>query len=268
MKLIYLPLDSRPCNFDWPSQLLENTGHTLIKPEFGCMDYFKQTSSFEDRKCFLLENVADADALILSVDQLCYGSLLASRSPETSLDAARERLLLVSEIKRAHPKIRIHAYSVIMRASISALCRGDLAAYENMSNYSLFSGKVQDALEVDDAEQARVYQRKADEIAAALAPGLLEAYHFVRQRNYEINSDCVRLAGDNTFDSLLLLQEDAPEYGFHKAEQKALLKLKSQLNAHNVWLHNGADEGACNRYSPNKSQCYPVQVQTRFYRAV
>ena len=243
MKLCYLPLDSRPCNYDWPDRLLRHTGLHLVKPNADSMDWFKRPSRYEDRKRFLQANIDGADALILSVDQLCYGSLLASRSPETTLEEASQRLQLIKEIRKAHPQLKIHAFSVIMRATISALCSGDLAAYEAMSNYSLFSGKAAWALELGRVEEAGRYRERAEQYEALLDPSTLAAYRFVRARNHKINMDCVGLAAEGIFDSLLLLQEDAPVYGFHKAEQKDLLLSKEKLHADNVWLHNGADEG-------------------------
>lgn len=243
MNILYLPLDSRPCNYDWPHELLEDTPHSCIQPALSQMDYFKQPSDYAEIASFLKLNIENADAFVLSVDQLCYGSLIASRSGDLSLETARDRLAIVRQLKKENPGIKIYAFSIIMRASISALSKGSISEYESMGLYSLYSGKYRDAIEKGLSEEAQDYERKAKLYKSKISPETLQAYRFVRERNHAINMDSVALAAEGVFDSLLLLQEDAHEYGFHTAEQRELLEYKDCLNARNVWLHNGADEG-------------------------
>ena len=42
MRILYLPLDSRPCNYLWPQRLLAGTEHKIVAPPAEIMDYFRR----------------------------------------------------------------------------------------------------------------------------------------------------------------------------------------------------------------------------------
>ena len=245
MNVLLLPLDSRPCNCRWPEQMLSHAGHTCIKPAPEDMDYFRRPAEFEAQRRFLNENANRADCFVLSVDKLCYGSLLASRDDLTDLKTAFDRLNTVKEIKRKYPSLAIHAVSVIMRASVSALCGGELSTYNNMSLYSLYSGIERYYCEKGNQKAQKHFAALAQRHKALMDEDTVKRYHYVRERNHALNMECVRMCADGTFSSLLLLQEDAAKYGFHTAEQSELKTLVRETGAKNAFLHNGADEGCC-----------------------
>ena len=70
MRILFLPLDSRPVNYRLPCQMLESTGHTCIMPPPECMDFFDQPADFDRTMDFLRENYDSCDDLVLSVDHI------------------------------------------------------------------------------------------------------------------------------------------------------------------------------------------------------
>ncbi len=231
MKIAHLPLDSRPCNVLFPGQLAAWCGHECVIPEE--MDYFTTPAPFESSRNFLLHTAKEADALVVSVDHLCYGSLLGSRNDDVPQEEALRRLAFLEELHQAHPQKPIYAYSVIMRSSISALYASDLTAYNAMTEYSVCTDRAVQTGDPMDAQRAQA--------ARALIPdAVLTRYQNARARNHAVNRRCVELAAQAVVHSLALLQEDAQTYGFHRQEQRTLLAMKT---SDNVWLHNGADEG-------------------------
>ena len=246
--IFYLPLDDRPCNECWPQEIFR---HELIKKHDEICVLKREDFIFDAQNC--LTGQGECRRLILSVDALCYGSLLASRENGASLDEAYNYLNAAGKAKRQFPGLQINAFSVIMRASVSALCEGDLDTYHNMSLYSYYAGKSAE----ETGAQAHKDARTAEQYKNQIDPGIIKKYHAVRKRNHEINMACVRLVHEGVLDSLLLLQEDAPIYGFQKAEQRELTSLIRALGVQDrVYLHNGADEGgmmACARFWASES---------------
>ena len=234
MKVYHLPLDSRPCNWLFPGQLAGWCGHECLTPE--TMDWFTQPATFESCRDFLLDAAKEADALVVSADHLCYGSLLESRNDTISQPEALERLEFLSDIHRANPALPIHAYGVVMRSSVSALYAGDLEVHRAMTEYSMYTDRAAVTGSAEDAERAEAAR-------ARLSPRVLRRYEAARARNHAVNRRCVELAGEGVLSSLLLLQEDSEPWGFHKAEQRALKKLQAEKNVRKMWLHNGTDEG-------------------------
>ena len=205
MNVLYLPLDSRPCNYRFPVQLLNMAGHDCLVPAPDQMDYFRKPSHHATIREFLLENAAHADALILSVDQLAYGSLLASRDTHVSTEEALDRLQLVRTLRQAYPSLLIVAYGVILRSSISTLRTQDIAWHNLITEYSQAAHRAAlSALPQDQAELQR--------ITALLPQEMRDAYHQVRERNHTVNRHCIDFLREGTFDRLLLLQEDSSRW--------------------------------------------------------
>ena len=77
MKLVILPLDSRPCTREFPAQLAQSAGISACIPPLEVMDWYRTPSDFCRIAAWLEEACAGAGALICSLDQLAYGGLLA-----------------------------------------------------------------------------------------------------------------------------------------------------------------------------------------------
>lgn len=256
MKIAHLPLDSRPCNLLFPCQLAAWCGHACtVPPE---MDFFTTPASFESSRDFLLREIHDADALVVSADHLCYGSLLESRNDGISEEEALQRLELLCELRRRKPDLPIHVYSVLMRSSVSALCAGDLELHRAMTAYSFYTDRAAQTGNGEDAARAReAYERLPQEV--------LIRYRQARSRNHAVNMRCAQMAETGIVDSLLLLQEDSELYGFHKAEQRTLVKQYGHLLKSCIRMHNGTDEGGALAVMKAIGQKHPLPpVSVRF----
>lgn len=237
--MLYLPLDSRPCNLRFPVQLLACAGVTCTEPPVSMLDCFTRPSDLEAVRDFLAQQAPKVDTLVLSVDQLVYGSLLASREPDIGEAEALSRLAWIRSLKAAHPRLEIIAFSVVMRTSISTLRAEDLAAYHAVTEYSQASHRAKlSGSAQDEAEVVR--------IRAQIPADVLAKYTAVRGRNHAVNRACIPLVAEGVFDRLLLLQEDSQPLGFHKLEQAVLLEdIDARGLSGRIAVHNGTDEGGC-----------------------
>ena len=84
MRVVCLPLDSRPPSAVWPVELASWCGDTCVMPRAEEMDRFTRAGDFDAAKNFLEREIEGADACVVSVDRLCFGSLLASREDGVS----------------------------------------------------------------------------------------------------------------------------------------------------------------------------------------
>ena len=234
MRVVCLPLDSRPCNALFPAQLARWCGGECVMPLPEEMDDFTRPASFDAARAFLERTLPRADAAVIAMDRLCFGSLLASREEGVSEAEALARLDWLAALRRRFPRLPFHSFSVIIRASISTLASGDLAAYRAMTDYAQWSDIAE---ETGDADT----RQKALEARDRVPADVLRKYHAVRARNHAVNRRAVELTKAGAFDSLALLMEDAPAHGFHRGEQRALLRLAEGDGR--IFLRNGADEG-------------------------
>ena len=79
-KIVILPLDERPCNYNFPLFLSEgNSRYVLAAPPREMMGKKKIPGNYSALKEFLQRECSDAYGLILSVDALLYGGIVPSR---------------------------------------------------------------------------------------------------------------------------------------------------------------------------------------------
>ena len=235
MKTCVLPIDSRPCSYDFVKDLADINGAECILPPLRIMDDFRQPSDFSTISKWL--DTVSCDTLILSIDQLLYGGLLASRQSGISLQAALERLNILKKLKQKNPNLRVFASSVLMRTTVSTLSLESKVWWEDVSQYA----KASYFVSIDETDQ--VNKERLLELEKKIPESVLSEFLSVRKRNHEVNKKCIELVNYGLIDFLLILQEDCSEYGMHRAEQKKLLEIIDKYELQNrVLLHNGTDE--------------------------
>jgi len=235
MKICVLPLDSRPCSYDFVEILAKIKGVECMLPPLDIMDSFRRPSDFSKISHWL--STVDCDTLIVPIDQLLYGSLLASRQSGVTLQEALERLKTLENLKHEKPNLRIFASNVLMRTTVSTLSLESTVWWDAVSRYAKLTHLI--ALDESSSKLKELLKEVEVEIPAAV----LGEFLAVRERNHEINKACIDLVAGEVIDFLLILQEDCSEFGMHRAEQKRLLELIEKHKLQNkVVLHNGTDE--------------------------
>ena len=107
-KIVYIPLDERPCNATFVPKLFDGDPLRIVTPP--ALGSKKTPASWEAVRGFLLRECADADGLVLSMDMLLYGGLLPSRLHRLDASEAERRLSLVSQLKARNEKLLIYAF--------------------------------------------------------------------------------------------------------------------------------------------------------------
>jgi len=88
--LSLVPLDDRPCNRLFPAQLAPTAGWEVSLPPRESLGWFTRPGDCEAISDWLRK--APSGRLVVSTDMLCYGGLIASRSPAVGLEQAMGRL--------------------------------------------------------------------------------------------------------------------------------------------------------------------------------
>ena len=233
-----VPLDDRPCNTRFPLEIARIAGGEILLPPREFLGWFTRPARCEDVADWLRSLPSSLDALIVSVDMLAYGGLVASRTTDVSLDTARARLSVLREWRQAHPHVPVDVFNVIRRLAPTVDRDEMLACSQLLQRYAILRDKV---AHVGDAQLAAELER----VERALPADVLADYLASRQRNHAINAEMLRWLADGVFDFLLMPQEDCAEFGLHRAEQAALEEEAASLGVTDrVAIHPGADEAA------------------------
>lgn len=239
MRMALLPLDSRPCNRIFPVRLSNIKHVELITPPVEILDNFTTAALFENIEGWVREQAEICDNFVLSVDMLLYGGLLASRLEIPDIDECKRRLKLINRIKNINPALKIYAFNVIMRTSISVLNNESRVWWEKINRYSKLTHKVELENIAEDREEL---ERLSEDIPKEILEGFLKT----RRRNHEINSACIDLVFKGVLEQLVLLQEDSHRYGMHRKEQEQLNQKIEIYNLNDrIQIHNGTDEAGC-----------------------
>ena len=115
-KIVFLPLDERPCTFDYPRYLANiATDINFVSVPKNLMGEYKKPGNIKEIDNFLLKECKDASIAIIAIDSLLYGGIVPSRLHYYDEDTLIKRLEILKEIKKINPGIKIFAYHLIMR---------------------------------------------------------------------------------------------------------------------------------------------------------
>lgn len=129
-QVLYIPLDERACNYEFPVQLANMTKDVkILVPPVEWMGFKKEPADTEALWNWLFENAGCCTHAILSVDTLTYGNIINSRTHHRSLATCLELLNRFDALKCQNPSLSIHAFNLVAR----------VAAYDTFKNILYFN---------------------------------------------------------------------------------------------------------------------------------
>lgn len=238
-KVVYLPLDERPCNYSFVGFLSEEKRkYILARPRLEVMGDFRKPADYQNIKQFLLEECLNADYLIIAIDTLLYGGIIPSRLHYLSKQELTERLNLIKQIRAKNPKIRIYGFSLVMRCpcytdgeeepDYYGICGREIFEY-GQNEHKFKDGKI--TKEEYLKEKSRL----------AVAEQYLGDYLSRRELNLSLLMDALNLVGKE-IDEFVILQDDSNPCGYTAMDQAKVRALIKEKNL-KVDIYPGADEG-------------------------
>lgn len=254
VSIAYVPLDSRPVNYNYPVKLAEIAGFELWTPPREFLGDLNKCGNAQKICNFLKEITPKIQALIVSIDIIAYGGLIFSRKLNTTFQGAYQRIQVLKEVKKINPGITIYSFNVLLRISTSVKDEESYNLWKMIFRYSILVDKLQKESKKEDELELKELERKIPQYP-------LEEYLTVRRRNHNINIKVLQLAEEGIIDFLIFSQEDAAEFGLHKREQEILLKIvKEKKLQDKVSLQTGCDEIGMQlicKYFNNFRKSYP-----------
>lgn len=244
MKVVYLPLDERPCNLKYPQQLAAMTDIELHVPSRILLGNKKKPANVVEIQKWLMQVTKDSDYLILSLDMLVYGGIVPSRLHYITKEECGKRLDVIEELKRQNPQLKIYAFNLIMRVPGYNSSDEEPDYYEiygeNISSY----GKLLDKKSRGELteQEANLLQLLHHEIPNEVIADFIGR----RQVNAFTNEYAIDMVDQGMIDSLIIPLDDNAEYGFSSQEQSKLLCKVEKMNLlDQIAIYPGADEIGC-----------------------
>lgn len=239
MKVVYLPLDERPCNYRFAGKIAKGSGVEVIKPVAEALGDKKIPADFEAIKSFLLSNADGADAYVISIDMLLYGGIVPSRLHMLSEGELAARLEVIGEIKRRNPDVKIYAFALIMRCPRYSSSDEEPDYYEYCGREIFLTGQAKHKRElgiITDSEAEELISGYASVIGDKLSD-----FEQRREKNRNMLVRAVRmLHGD--IDYLIIPQDDSAEFGYTSMDREAIRAELREQGLDEVAMYPGADE--------------------------
>ncbi len=229
-----LPLDSRPANTYSPYMIAKMAGLELLMPESSALDYYKNPGNCEQNIGWLQET--EADFYIISVSQLCYGGLVASRTGDVSLKEAQKRLESLRELRKKINDKPIYVFDTIQRLAITSSDSRAALYYSSVHNWAILKDEVENL--------GQEYKRQElERLEECIPDDILADYLRARTRNHIINKTLISMVNEGVINYLILAQDDASVTGLHRAERESLQEKVVKLGlTDKVNIFPGADE--------------------------
>ena len=234
--VMIIPLDSRPANTLYPELICKIAGIKPLLPPDEFMDSFKKPADTQKIAQWMIDNADKADAFIISSTMLCYGGLVASRTPATTLYEALKNLKRIKTLKLKYPHKPIFVYDIIQRLAVTASSEKELEHYKLARQWAILEDKAETAPEQGDMQMR-------DKLRSEISQSVFDDYMKARKRNNAVNASVIQMCAAGYIDSVVLGQDDASKYGIHKKEARTLGELASNLKlGDKFYIFSGADE--------------------------
>lgn len=246
LSLAFLPLDERPVNIGLPAGIAAIAGATLVLPPDQLLPELRQPGDADALGRWLEGTAPTTDAVIASLDMLCYGGLIAARTTADTTLSALTRLDVLRRLHAAHPDLPLCAVSLVMRASNSYNPQEEPGywAQHGMELHKLGALHHRDLLETLGAS----FSGNAADLAAlrsTLPAEIVADFERRRLRNHHVNLEAIALASEGVIDPLLITADDTAEHSAGSAEQVWLKQWTNVLPiSGEVLMYPGADEVA------------------------
>lgn len=236
--ILLLPLDSRPPCTQFVEQLAAIAGIKIILPPAEILDNYKNPADHFALQQWLLKNIHQADAAIISLDMLIHGGLLASRHAYGSKKDQENAIQFLTELHESVPQIPIHVFNIIPRLLI-ADTEETMQFQKIMAQYSTLKDQV--AIFENPMDIQKLY-----ELERRLPPELIAKYQNLYTQNRDLNLQLIDLARKGIFASLVIGQDDGQIFGWPSSIKRNLQKqvITSPELINKVFVTRGTDEVA------------------------
>lgn len=244
MQTIFIPLDERPCNYEFPYMLAEGTELTVERPPLSMLGLKKRPGDIEQLWTWLEEKAEGAGGAVIALDTLLYGGIIPSRLHKFTEDELIARLTRLRKLKEKHLNLKIFAFQLIMRCPQYSISDEEPDYYADWGREIFRKGYIghREELKIATAEELAELQ----DMNSRLPQEVLDDYLGRRSINIQANRAVLDLVKDGVIDFLIFPQDDSAPYGYTAKDQQVARQRISELDLElKAYMYPGADEVGC-----------------------
>lgn len=215
-----IPLDERPCNYNYVQYLARDTHTSLLLPPKTILGDKKIKANLQMLDQWIFDNLNDVSAIILSVDMIVYGGIVPSRLHSDDVETLKTRLNIIKDIKKHNKFLKIYSYNLLMRNPTYS------SSDEEPDYYELYGKEIHLQGVYTHKQNLGIITASEEEelllIKNKLPRDIYEDYTGRRHKNLVINKAVIDLLAQDVLDYLVIPQDDASAYGLTVMDREHL----------------------------------------------
>lgn len=243
MKILYIPLDERPCNYKFPQLNADDLQNVeVITPPLDFLGHKREPANRIQLWNFIEKELPQVDYAVISLDMLLYGGLIPSRLHNKDEQEIETYFNKIYSLKTINEKCKIFGFQCIMRSPSYNSSEEEPEYYQKYGIALHRSSYLK-----DKKERIGLTIVEEEELAAYEIPEVVLKDYSSRvlfNRQYNIRS--LELIKNGTLDFLVIPQDDSSPFGYTALSQKEVLSKIAQYGVEDqVRVYPGADEVGC-----------------------
>lgn len=240
-KILYVPIDNRPCNLYQVVQVAEKLGYEILTPPDEILGGNKFRGDPDKLWAWIEETAPEANFAVISTDSMLYGSLVASRIHTLDAQIILERAHRFKIFHEKFSHLPIYAFGTIMRTPRSSSASSTEPEYYKTYSAKFFNYTVL----LDKQEMGKLSssdKRALKKLEAEIPKEYLDDWFKRRAKNSDANELFVEYTRAGIFDYFLLGCDDSAMYSQTHRESRKLTELGADLGKTVMQVTSGADE--------------------------
>lgn len=245
---MYIPLDERPCNAQYPQLLANMTELELLVPEKTILGNMKNPAHTDSLVSWMDQKIKSVSHLLVSIDMLVYGGIVPSRLHQLTYETCMKRLSTLRSMKKKHPDLKIFAFDLIMRVPAYNSSEEEPDYYEEYGERLFRLGWLYDKRDQDLLNERE--NLELTQIESEIPPEVQTDFIRRRTNNFSITEKVVDFVEEGIIDYLIVPLDDNAQFGFSPKEQRQLMYEVTRRNLlDKVNIYPGADEIGCTLFA-------------------
>ena len=242
-KILYIPIDNRPCNLRQTVEVAEKSGFEVLTPPENLLGTGATPEKFgkpDELWNWLEENAAEVDVAVISTDAMLYGSLVGSRQHNLSAEEILNRAEKFSDLKKKFPHLKIYAFATIMRTPAAIGSSFEPEYYKQYGQMIFDYTTLKDKSETE--KLSRREKKSLAQYESEIPAEVMSDWFLRREKNFNANKYFVDLKKSGALEYFLVGCDDNAAFSQTHLESRHLSAYASGLSKVEFQIMAGADE--------------------------
>ncbi len=240
-KILYVPIDDRPCNLYQVVQVTQKLGYELLTPPTELLGRNTHRGEPDKLWAWFEETAPQANFAVISTDAMLYGSLVDSRTHTYTAEEILERSQRFKTFHKQFPYLPLYAFGTIMRTP-----RSGSASSAEPEYYKEYGAKFFNYTALIDKQEMGQFtssdKRQLKKLEADIPKEYLDDWFMRRAKNSDASELFIDYTRQGVFEYFLLGCDDSAMFSQTHRESRKLTELGADMGKTVTQVTSGADE--------------------------